>query len=105
MAKFKVHPRGDQVLVRRIQDEKSEGGIIMVKKQDGGIPAAKGEIIAVGPGKLTDDFKRVPIEGIKEGTLVYFHTYPQGVECDLGDHQTGYLIAERQIVGVIGEAR
>jgi chaperonin GroES len=104
MAKFSVNPRGDQVLIRRIEEEKSEGGIFLVKDKVSGIPAAKGEVIAVGPGRLTDDFKRVPIEGISPGTICYFHTYPMGVECDLGEHQTAYLIAEKQIVGVIGKA-
>lgn len=102
MAKVSVIPRGDQVLIRKLEDEKSEGGIILVKNPGSSIVAAKGEIISVGPGKLNDDFKRVPIEQLAPGMVVMFHTYPQGVECDLGGGDKAYLIAERQVVGVIG---
>ncbi len=102
MASVKVIPRGDQVLIRKLEDEKSEGGLILVKSANSSIVAAKGEVVAIGAGKLNDDFKRVPIEGLAVGAHVYFHTYPQGVECDLGGGDKAYLIAERQVVGVIG---
>lgn len=105
MGKMTVIPRGDQVLIEKIEDEKSDGGIIMVKSQGSSIVAAKGRVLAVGSGKLNDDFKRVPIEGLAPGAVCYFHTYPQGVEVDLGDHKKGFLIAERQVVGVIGEGK
>lgn len=105
MASVKVIPRGDQVLIEKLEDEKSEGGIIMVKNSGSSIVAAKGRVLAMGGGKLTESFKRMPIEGFSVGSTVYFHTYPQGVEVDLGDHKVGYLIAERQVVGVIGEGK
>jgi chaperonin GroES len=101
MAKVSVSPRGDQVLIRKLQDDKSEGGIILVHSKQSSIVAAKGEVLAIGPGKVTDEGRRVLVEGLKVGDQVYFHTYPTGVECDLGDGKVGSLVAERQIVGVI----
>jgi chaperonin GroES len=105
MARVMVVPRWDQVLIRKIEDDKSEGGLILPPSKNGSLVAAKGEVLAVGPGSLNDDFRRKPVEGIAVGSKVYFHTYPQGVEVDLGDHKVGYLIAERQVVGVIAEGK
>src|SRR6185295_2872524 len=98
---MKVIPRGDQVLIEKIQDEVSAGGILLPKKDQPTIMAQKGKILEIGPGMLTDDFKRKPIEGIRIGDLCWFNAYPNGVECDLGKSAKGWLIRESQIVGVI----
>lgn len=97
---MKVEPRGDQVLIEKIQDEVSAGGILLPKKDEPTIMARKGKVLAVGPGTLTDDFKRKPIEGLRVGDICWFNVYPNGVECDLGKGAKGYLIREAQIVGV-----
>lgn len=106
MGKVVVIPRGDQVLVEKIQDDVSAGGILLPKKAEPSIVAQKGRVLAMGPGALTDAFKRKPIEALAVGNIVWFNAYPNGVECDLGKddkghRQTGWLIRESQIVGVI----
>ena len=56
---MKFRPLGDRVVVRRIEgDEKTTGGIIIpdtVKEKP-----QEGEVIAVGPGALDENGKRMP---------------------------------------------
>jgi len=63
-------PLGDRVLIRRVEEEaKTKGGIIIpdtAKEKP-----QEGEVIAVGPGALDDNGKRVPPE-VKAGEIVLF---------------------------------
>ena len=57
-----VKPLGDRVLVERLEDDvqKTAGGIIIpdtAKEKP-----QRGRIVAAGPGKVTDDGKRIPME-------------------------------------------
>jgi len=66
--------------------EKSAGGIFIpdtAKEKP-----QKGKVIAVGPGRMTDDGKRIPVE-IKVGDTVVYAKYG-GTEYQDGD--TEYLI-------------
>lgn len=82
-----VKPLADRVVVKPVSEEaKSPGGIIIpdtVKEKP-----SKGEVIAVGPGKLTDDGKRVPVE-VKVGDTILFGKY-SGTEFELNGEK--YLI-------------
>jgi len=79
-----LEPLGDRVIVRPIEtQEVSKGGIILPdtakeKPQDG-------EIIAAGPGKLTDKGTRIPME-VKVGDRVMFAKYA-GTEVKLDDEK------------------
>jgi len=69
-----VKPLGDRVLIERIEEDeqKSAGGIIIpdtAKEKP-----QQGRVVAVGPGKVTDDGKRVAME-VKEGQRVLFGKY------------------------------
>ena len=61
MAKSKFRPLHDRVVVKRIDaEEKTKGGIIIpdtAKEKP-----QEGEVVAVGPGRLTEDGKRVAPE-------------------------------------------
>ena len=96
-----VIPRGDQVLVERVVEKKTKGGILIPEsaQKTPTIVAARGKVLAVGPGKADEHGKRTPIDGVKVGDTVSYHTYPNGVEVQI-DGRECYLIAERQIVGV-----
>lgn len=69
----KIHPLGDRVVVRQIETgETVKGGIILpdtAKEKP-----QEGEIIAVGPGRVTDDGKRIPME-LKAGDKVIYAKY------------------------------
>jgi chaperonin GroES len=70
---MKIKPINDRVLVERVEEEtKTAGGII--------IPDAakekpqEGKVIAVGPGKIGEDGKRVAPE-VKSGDRILFSKY------------------------------
>jgi chaperonin GroES len=69
----KLQPLADRVLVKPIErEEKTKSGIYIpdtVKEKP-----QEGEVIAVGPGKMTDDGKRVALD-IKVGDTVLYSKY------------------------------
>jgi chaperonin GroES len=58
----------------------------------------QGEIVAVGPGKMTDDGKRVPSE-LKAGDRVLYGKY-SGTEVTVGDDQF-LILRESDVLAVI----
>ena len=70
---MKVRPLHDRILVKRVEEEtKTKGGIIIpdtAKEKP-----QEGLVVAVGPGKVTDEGKRVPPE-VKAGDRVLFGKY------------------------------
>lgn len=83
----KLKPLGDRVVVRPSEKEEvTKSGIVLpdtAKEKP-----QEGEVIAVGPGKLGEDGKRLPME-VKEGDKVLFAKYA-GTEIKLDDQE--YLI-------------
>ena len=70
---IKLQPLGDRVVVQPSQEEEvSKGGIILpdtVKEKP-----QRGMIIAVGPGRLDEEGKRIPME-VKKGDKVIYSKY------------------------------
>ncbi|MCX7013104.1 MAG: co-chaperone GroES [Candidatus Sumerlaeota bacterium] len=93
-----VKPLADRVLVERIEDEeqKSVGGIIIpdtAKEKP-----QQGKVIAVGPGKMTDDGKRIAME-VKPGQKVLFGKY-SGSDIKI-DGKEMLIMREDDILGII----
>ncbi len=80
----KIEPLGDRVVIRPIpKEEVSKGGIVLpdtAKEKP-----QEGEIIAVGPGKLTEDGKRIAMD-VKVGDMVIYSKYA-GTEFKLDDEE------------------
>jgi chaperonin GroES len=94
---MKFRPLHDRVVVRRLEgEEKTKGGIIIpdtAKEKP-----QEGEVIAVGPGKVTDDGKLQPM-GVKVGDKILFGKY-SGSEVKLVDEE--YLIMrEEDVLGIL----
>lgn len=70
---IKLQPLGDRVVVRPSSEEEvTKGGIILpdtAKEKP-----QRGVIIAVGPGRLDEEGKRVPME-VKKGDKVIYSKY------------------------------
>jgi chaperonin GroES len=70
---MKLKPLDDRVLVLRIEgEEKTSGGIVIpdtAKEKQ-----MEGKVIAVGPGKVDDKGKRIPME-VKKNDRVLFGKY------------------------------
>ena len=93
-----VKPLADRVLIERVEDdeEKSAGGIIIpdtAKEKP-----QRGKVVAVGPGKVADDGKRVPME-VKEGQEVLFGKY-SGTDIKV-DGKEMMIMREDDILGII----
>src|SRR5919106_7053154 len=77
-----IRPLHDRVLVKRIeQDEQVRGGIIIpdtAKEKP-----QEAEVIAVGPGKLDDDGKRMPMD-VQTGDRILMGKY-SGSEIKIDD--------------------
>ena len=94
---MKFRPLGDRVVVRRVaEDQKTPGGIIIpdtVQEKP-----QEGEVIAVGPGALDDNGKRVPTE-VKAGDFVLFGKW-SGTEVKV-DGEELLIMKESDIMGVL----
>ena len=92
-----LKPLGDRVVVKVMeQEEKTKGGIVLpdtAKEKP-----QKGEIVAVGPGRLLDSGERVPME-VKVGDKIIYAQYG-GTEVEVeGDE---YLILrESDILAIL----
>jgi chaperonin GroES len=93
----KVQPLNDRVLVKRLEpEEKKKGGIIIpdtAKEKP-----QEGKVVEVGPGKIGDDNKRVPLT-VKKGDKVLFGKY-SGTEVKIDDNEL-IIMREDDILAVI----
>ena len=94
---MKFRPLGDRVVVRRVQEEqKTSGGIIIPETAQE--KPQEGESIAVGPGALDDNGKRVAPE-VKVGDFVLFGKW-SGTEVKI-DGQELLIMKESDIMGIV----
>ena len=91
-------PLHDRVVVKRIDtDEKSSGGIIIpdtAKEKP-----SEGEVLAVGPGEITEDGKSKPMN-VKKGDKILFGKW-SGTEVTV-DGDDLIIMKESDILGIIG---
>ena len=96
-----IKPLGDRVLVEPLSDEEREKttklGIVIpdtVEKEK----SERGRIIAIGPGKMTDEGKLIPLS-VKKGQIVIFSKYGPD-EIKVGDKEY-YIIKEENILAIL----
>ena len=84
---MELEPLGDRVIVKPIErEERTKSGIVLpdtAKEKP-----QEGEVLAVGPGRVGEDGKRIPMD-IEVGDRVIFAKYA-GTEYEVGDEK--YLI-------------
>ena len=90
----KLQPLGDRVVVKPIEGEEvTKGGIILpdtAKEKP-----QEGKILAVGPGRLTEDGKRMPMD-VKVGDVVLYVKYG-GTEIKI-DGEELMILSENDIL-------
>lgn len=96
-AKINIRPLNDRIVVRRLdQEERTAGGIVLpdtAKEKP-----QRGEVVAVGIGKLLKGGDRAPM-GVQEGDQVIFGKY-SGTEVKISGDD--YLIlAENDVLAKI----
>ncbi len=96
-ASTQIQPLADRVVVKPLEETEQMRGGLYIPDTAKEKPQ-QGEVIAVGPGKMTDDGKRVPSE-LKAGDRILYGKY-SGTEVSVGDDQ--YLILrESDVLAVI----
>jgi chaperonin GroES len=94
---MKLRPLQDRILVQRVEEETTTKGGIIIPDTAKEKPA-EGKVVAVGPGKVGDDGKKIPLE-IKKGDRILFGKYA-GTEVKIEGEE--YLIMrEDDVLGVI----
>ncbi|MBM2830283.1 MAG: Co-chaperonin GroES [Gammaproteobacteria bacterium] len=97
MKPMKIRPLQDRVIVRRMEEERTSAGGIVIPDSAAEKPI-QGKVIAVGPGKILDNGDRRPVD-VKVGDKVLFAKY-SGTEVKINDEE--YLVMrEEDIMGVI----
>ncbi|MHB9002805.1 MAG: co-chaperone GroES [Coriobacteriia bacterium] len=93
-----LKPLGDRVIVKPAEaEEKTQSGLFIpdtAKEKP-----QRGEVMAVGEGKLKDDGNRVPID-VKVGDTVIFSKYG-GSEVKIDNIEYKILDAERDIIAIV----
>ena len=91
----KIEPLGDRVVIKPTpKEEVSKGGIVLPDTAQE--KPQEGKIIAVGPGRLTEDGKRIAME-VKKGDKVIYSKYA-GTEFKLDDEDL-VIMREGDILG------
>lgn len=92
-----VRPLHDRILVRRMaEEEKTAGGIIIPETAKE--KPQRGEIVAAGNGRVTEDGKSLPLE-VKVGDRVLFGKYA-GTELKLNGEEY-LMMREEDVLGII----
>lgn len=92
-----LKPLSDRVLVKRLSSEEKTAGGLYIPDTAKEKPT-KGEVVAVGPGKVADDGKRVA-PTVKAGDQVLFNKYAgTQVELDGVEH---LVMREDDILAII----
>jgi chaperonin GroES len=94
---MKIKPLNDRILVVRVEEEQKTAGGIIIPDTAKEKPQ-QGKVVAVGPGKMGEDGKRIPMD-IKEGDRVLFSKYG-GTEIKI-DGVEHLFMREDDILGVI----
>ncbi|MFH1742216.1 MAG: co-chaperone GroES [bacterium] len=93
-----IKPLADRILVKRLEQEeqKSGGGIIIPDTAKEKPQEAK--IVEVGPGKLDDSGKRIPLE-VKKGDRVLISKYG-GTEVKI-DGEEHLILREDDVLAIV----
>lgn len=97
MAKIKVRPLGEKVLVKRVEsEEKTAGGIVLpdtAKEKP-----QRATVLAVGDGKLLDSGKRMPLT-VKKNDQVLLSKWG-GTEIKV-DQEEYLILDESDILAIV----
>ncbi len=97
---LKLRPLADRVVVDPIEREETFAGGALVLPETAKEKPQQGEIIAVGPGRVDDDGKRIAMD-VKLGDKVLFAKYA-GTEIKIEDKKV-LILKEADILAVVEE--
>jgi chaperonin GroES len=92
-----VKPLADRILVKPLEpEEKTKGGIII--PDNAKEKPQKGEVVAVGPGKIADNGQKIVME-LKKGDKVLYGKY-SGTEVTV-DGEELLIVRESDVLAII----
>jgi chaperonin GroES len=97
MAKTKLIPLADRVIVEPAREQKTKSGII-IPETAGKERPEQGTIIAVGKGRIDDSGKRIPLEVSVGDTVVFAKYGPETIKVDGIEY---FILREDQILAII----
>ena len=92
-----IRPLGDRILVRPLKrEEVTKGGIVLPDTAQE--KPQEGEVLAAGPGRMTDDGKRLEME-VKRGERIIYAKYA-GNELKIGDEEL-LILRDSDVLAVL----
>ncbi len=93
-----LKPLFDNIIVKRIEEEeKTKSGIVLPDTIDKEKPQ-KGEVIAIGKGKITDSGNKIEMQ-VKVGDKVLFRKYsPDEIEMDGKEY---LVMTQNDVIAII----
>ena len=98
MVNMNLKPLNDHLVVKPIQEDiTTKSGIVLPDTVDKEKPE-RGEVVAVGPGRVLDNGNRLPLS-IKVGQKILFKKYsPDEIKVEGKDY---LVLSENDVIGVI----
>ncbi|MBI5711422.1 MAG: co-chaperone GroES [Candidatus Eisenbacteria bacterium] len=96
-----VRPLADRILVRRIEEKETVRGGIIIPDTAKEKPQ-EGEVVAVGPGRKTEEGKLVPLD-VKKGDRILIGKY-SGTDVKI-DGVEYVILREDDVLGVLTSSK
>ena len=94
---MKIKPLHDRVIVKRIEEEETTKGGIIIPDTAKEKPI-EGKVVAVGAGKLMDNGKKLPLE-VKKGDKILFGKYA-GTDIKI-EGEEHLIMREEDIIAIV----
>ncbi len=92
-----LKPLGDNLIVKPQKEEEKNSGIVVPEEGKDKMPE-KGEVVAVGPGRVLENGNRLPMN-VKVGDKIMFKKYTtEEVKIDGEEY---LVVAESNVVAVV----
>ena len=98
---MKIRPLHDRILVERLEEQEVKRGGIIIPDTAKEKPQ-EGEVVAVGPGRMTEDGKRIAME-VKKGDHVLIGKY-SGTDVKI-DGTEYVILREDDVLGVLASEK
>ena len=99
--KTTLRPLHDRVLVKRLEEGEEKHGRLIIPDTAKEKPQ-EGEVVAVGPGRLTEEGKRITME-VKKGDRVLIGKY-SGTDVKI-DGTEYTILREDDVLGILSEKK
>lgn len=100
---MKVTPIHDRILIRTIEDERTRSGLFVPQVAHANSPMGRGEVIAVGGGRVAFDGRIFPLV-VRPGDVVWYsRPSAQAIPYDDGPPGSVVMCREQDVVAVLSD--